>query len=67
MGDEDSDKENTHPNTTPADFAYPPLLYHRPIALGNSTDATAAGTDGVETPRAGTARSDDGMEEEAGG
>ena len=34
---------------------------------GNSTDATAAGTNGVETPRTGTARSDDRMEEEESG
>ena len=34
---------------------------------GNSTDATAAGTNGVETPRTGTARSGDGMEDEGGG
>ncbi len=35
---------------------------------GNSTDATAAGTNGVETPRTGTARSDEGAgKDEAGG
>jgi hypothetical protein len=81
MGDDDSDKENMHPNNTPQPtlptrprHTTDPSFWATPSARrpmgnlrGNSTDAKAAGTNGVETPRTGTARSNNGMEEDEGG